>query len=59
MAQMTGEKLRYILLHTLGAATFIFVLNQFVLGTSLESSVSWAIGFAAMAGGLAWHHTQR
>lgn len=59
MAQMTGEKIRYIVLHTLGAAAFIFVLNKFALGTSLESSVFWAIGFGAMAGGLAWQHTQR
>ena len=59
MMQWTGEKLRYIVLHTLGAAAFIFVLNKYILGTSIESSVFWAIGFGAMAGGLAYQHTQR
>ena len=56
---MSVEKIRYIVLHTLGAAVFIFVLNKFVLGTSMESSVFWAFGFGALAGGLAYQHTQR
>ncbi len=58
-ALMSSEKIRYIALHTLGAAAFIFILNKYILGTSLESSVFWMIGFGAMAGGLAYQHTKR
>lgn len=56
---MSAEKIRYIVLHTLGAAVFIFVLNKLVLGTSMESAILWTVGFGALAGGLAWQHTQR
>ncbi len=56
---MNADKLRYIVLHTAGAAAFIFILNRFVLGTSWETSIVWAFAFGAMAAGLAWQHTKR
>ncbi len=40
------DKLRYMALHTVGAAVFIFVLNFLILGTSLQTALIWAIGFA-------------
>lgn len=58
-AVMSADKIRYIVLHTLGAAVFIFVLNKIVLGTTMESAILWTVGFGALAGGLAWQHTQR
>ena len=52
-------KLRYVSLHTLGAAGFIFVLNFLILGTSLQTALIWAIGFGTFAFVLARQHTQR
>jgi hypothetical protein len=52
------DKLRYISLHTVGAAAFIFVLNFFVLGTNLQTALIWAIGFGVMAFILARQHTR-
>jgi hypothetical protein len=56
-AEMT--RLRYMSLHTLGAAVFIFVLNFLILGTSLQTALIWAIGFGTFAFVLARQHTQR
>jgi hypothetical protein len=56
---MTGEVLRYIVLHAAGAAAFIFVLNYFILKAELQSAVFWAIGFGAMAAGLAYKQSKR
>ena len=53
------DKRRYVSLHTLGAAAFIFVLNFFVLGTALQTALIWAIGFATLAFLVARQHTQR
>lgn len=53
------SKLRYMWLHTVGAAVFIFVLNFLVLGTSLQTALIWAIGFGSFAFLLAHQHTQR
>lgn len=53
------DKLRYVSLHTVGAAVFIFVLNFLILGTSLQTALIWAIGFAMFAFILARQHTQR
>lgn len=52
------DKLRYMSLHTIGAAAFIFVLNFFVLGTNLQTALIWAIGFGVMAFILARQHTR-
>ena len=56
---MTGEIIRYIVLHAVGAAAFIFVLNYYILKAELQSAVFWAIGFGAMAGGLAYKQSKR
>ncbi|MBN8967660.1 MAG: hypothetical protein J0G95_04250 [Rhizobiales bacterium] len=56
---MDATKLRHILFHTLCAAVFIFVLNFYVLGTGIESSLSWAVAFGAMAAVLAYQQTRR
>ncbi len=56
---MDSAKLRHILFHTLCAAGFIFVLNFYVLKTGIESSLSWALAFGAMAAGLAYTQTRR
>jgi hypothetical protein len=56
---MTGEMLRYIVLHAACAAVFIFVLNYYILKTELQSAVFWAIGFGAMAAGLAYKQSKR
>lgn len=53
------DKLRYVTLHTAGAAVFIFVLNFLVLGTNLQTALIWAIGFGALAFLIARQHTQR
>jgi hypothetical protein len=53
------SKLRYMSLHTIGAAAFIFVLNFLVLGTNLQTALIWAIGFGTFAFVLARQHTQR
>lgn len=56
---MNGARIRYIALHVVVAAVFIFVLNFLVLKTELQSAVFWAIGFGAMAGGLAYQQSGR
>ncbi|WP_425993633.1 hypothetical protein [Afipia sp. DC4300-2b1] len=56
---MTGAALRYIALHAVCAAVFIFFLNFYILKTELQSAVFWAIGFGAMAAGLAYQQSKR
>jgi hypothetical protein len=56
---VTFANVRYIVLHALVAAAFIFVLNHFILKTELQSSLTWALVFGAMAAGLAWQQTKR
>lgn len=53
------KNLRYILLHTAAAATFIFVLQRYALSATLESSLLWAITFGGCAAGLAYMQTKR
>ena len=40
---------RYIALHSLVAAAFIFTLQRFALSASLESSLVWALTFGGCA----------
>ncbi|MGH6751170.1 MAG: hypothetical protein ACREDP_03300 [Bradyrhizobium sp.] len=56
---MTPDKIRYIGLHALCAAVFIFVLNFYILKSELQSAVFWAIGFGVMAAGLAYQQSKR
>jgi len=50
---------RYIALHTVTAAVFIFVLQHFLLHASLESSLVWALTFGGCAAGLAYMQSNR
>ena len=49
----------YILLHTAAAAAFIFLLQRYALGATLETSLLWAIVFGGCAAGLAYKQTNR
>ena len=50
---------RYIALHTVAAATFIFLLQRYGLSASLDSSLLWAVTFGACAAGLAYMQSKR
>ncbi|MBR0752493.1 hypothetical protein JQ604_09870 [Bradyrhizobium jicamae] len=50
---------RYIALHTVVAAGFIFLLQRYGLNASLESSLLWALVFGGCAAGLAYSQTNR
>jgi hypothetical protein len=44
---------RYIALHTIAAAVFIFVLQFYALKAPIESAILWAVVFGGCAAGLA------
>jgi hypothetical protein len=50
---------RYIALHTLTAAAFIFLLQRYGLNASLNSSLLWALTFGGCAAGLAFMQSNR
>ncbi len=50
---------RYIALHTVTAAVFIFCLQRFVLHASLETSLLWALMLGGCAAGLAYTQSNR
>ena len=50
---------RYIVLHTLAAAGFIFLLQRYALSASLDSSLLWALTFGGCAAGLAYMQSNR
>jgi hypothetical protein len=50
---------RYIALHTLAAAAFIFLLQRYTLNASLETSLLWALTFGSCAAGLAYMQSNR
>ena len=50
---------RYVALHTLTAAVFIFVLQHFLLHASLETSLLWALTLGGCAAGLAYTQSNR
>ena len=50
---------RYIALHTVAAAAFIFLLQRYGLSASLESSLLWAVTFGGCAAGLAYMQSNR
>ena len=52
-------KWRYIALHALIAATFIFLLQRYGLNASLNSSLLWALTFGGCAAGLAFMQSNR
>ena len=50
---------RYIGLHTVAAAAFIFLLQRYALSATLESSLLWAVTFGGCAAGLAYAQSNR
>jgi hypothetical protein len=50
---------RYIAMHTVAAAAFIFLLQRYALSASLESSLLWALTFGGCAAGLAYMQSNR
>jgi hypothetical protein len=50
---------RYIALHSLTAAAFIFLLQRYGLSASLNSSLLWALTFGGCAAGLAFMQSNR
>ena len=50
---------RYIAMHTVAAATFIFLLQRYALSASLESALLWALTFGGCAAGLAYSQSKR
>jgi hypothetical protein len=55
----TMKRWRYMALHALTAAGFIFLLQRYVLSASLESSLLWALTFGGCAAGLAYMQSNR
>jgi hypothetical protein len=53
------EHWRYIVLHAAAAAAFIFLLQRYALGASLESCLLWALTFGGCAAGLAYSQSNR
>jgi cobalamin synthase len=50
---------RYIGLHAVAAAAFIFLLQRYSLNASLEISLLWALAFGGCAAGLAYSQFNR
>ena len=50
---------RYIVLHAAAAAAFIFLLQRYALGASLESCLLWALTFGGCAAGFAFMQSNR
>jgi hypothetical protein len=50
---------RFMALHAVVAATFIFLLQRYALSATLESSLLWALTFGGCAAGLAYMQSTR
>ena len=50
---------RYIGMHAVAAAAFIFLLQRYGLNNTLESSLVWALTFGGCAAGLAYAQSNR
>ena len=50
---------RYLGMHAVAAATFIFLLQRYGLNATLESSLLWALTFGGCAAGLAYAQSNR
>jgi hypothetical protein len=55
----TMRNWRYIVLHAVTAAAFIFLLQRYGLSASLDSSLLWALTFGGCAAGLAFMQSKR
>jgi hypothetical protein len=50
---------RYMALHAVAAAAFIFLLQRYTLSASLETALLWALMFGGCAAGLAYAQSKR
>jgi hypothetical protein len=50
---------RYIGMHAVVAAAFIFLLQRYGLNATFESSLLWALTFGGCAAGLAYAQSNR
>ena len=50
---------RYIGMHAVAAAAFIFLLQRYALSATLESCLLWALTFGGCAAGLAYAQSNR
>ena len=50
---------RYIGMHAVAAAAFIFLLQRYALSATLESSLLWGLTFGGCAAGLAYAQSNR
>ena len=50
---------RYVTLHAVVAAAFIFLLQRYGLNATLDSSLLWALTFGGCAAGLAYSQVNR
>jgi hypothetical protein len=53
------KNLRFMALHAVVAAIFIFLLQRYALSASLESALLWALTFGGCAAGLAYAQSNR
>ena len=51
---MSNEKLRYVVLYTVGIALLVFIINYVVLKANMQSTLMWTGLFAAIAFAMAW-----
>ena len=50
---------RYMALHAVAAAAFIFLLQRYTLNATFESALLWALTFGGCAAGLAYAQSKR
>ena len=50
---------RYIVLHTVAAGAFIYLLQRYGMNASLDTSLVWALAFGGCAAGLAYMQSNR
>jgi hypothetical protein len=50
---------RYIGLHAIAAAAFIFLLQRYGFNASIDTSLLWALAFGGCAAGLAYMQSVR
>jgi hypothetical protein len=50
---------RFIALHAVVAAAFMFLLQRYGMNASLDTSLLWALSFGACAAGLAYKQFKR
>jgi hypothetical protein len=58
-AAMSNEKLRYVVVYTVGIALFVFIINYVLLKTNMQSTLMWTALFAAIAFSMAWRQARQ